>query len=79
MKTSRSAELSVPIEAVIHALRGERVILDADLAAIYGVETRALNQAVRRNLEKFPSDFMFRLSLAEARKLNRSQTVIGCR
>jgi len=47
------------------------------LARIYGVETRVLNQAVRRNLEKFPSDFMFRLRLPEARELNRSQTVIG--
>ena len=47
------------------------------LARIYGVETRVLNQAVRRNLEKFPSDFMFRLNLTEVRQLNRSQIVIG--
>ncbi|MCZ6624718.1 MAG: ORF6N domain-containing protein [Deltaproteobacteria bacterium] len=77
MKTERSAELSVPIETVIHTLRGERVILDADLAKIYGVETRVLNQAVRRNMKKFPSDFMFRISPTEARELNRSQTVIA--
>jgi hypothetical protein len=75
MKPDRATEPSAPIETAIRVLRGERVILDADLAQIYGVETRVLNQAVRRNLEKFPSDFMFRLSVTEARELNRSQTV----
>src|SRR6266699_2996228 len=40
-------------------LRGQRVILDRELAAIYGVETRALNQAIKRNMERFPEDFMF--------------------
>ncbi len=77
MKRKRAADLSVPIEMVIRTLRAERVILDTDLARVYGVETRVLNQAVQRNLEKFPSDFMFRLSLPEARELNRSQTVTG--
>jgi len=77
MKPDRAAELSAPIETAIRALRGERIILDADLARIYGVGTRVLNQAVRRNLEKFPSDFMFQLSLVEVRELNRSQFVIG--
>ena len=42
-------------------LRGQRVMLDADLADLYGVETRALNQAVKRNLERFPSEFMYKL------------------
>jgi hypothetical protein len=65
------------IAAAIHTLRGERVILDADLAAIYGVETRALNQAVKRNREKFPPDFLLQLSRAEVLALDRSQTVIG--
>jgi hypothetical protein len=46
-------------------LRGQRVILDADLAAIYGVTTGRLNEAVKRNAERFPEDFMFRLSAAE--------------
>ncbi|HXG53721.1 MAG TPA: ORF6N domain-containing protein [candidate division Zixibacteria bacterium] len=53
------------------------MILDADLARIYGVETRVLNQAVRRNREKFPADFMFQLNRVETRQLNRSQVVIG--
>jgi hypothetical protein len=47
------------IEKVIHFIRGERVILDADLARLCGVETRALVQAVKRNLQRFPKDFMF--------------------
>jgi hypothetical protein len=77
MKPDRASTQAAPIETAIQTLRGERVILDADLARIYGVETRVLNQAVRRNREKFPADFMFRLSRAEARQLNRSQVVMG--
>ena len=46
-------------------IRGVKVMLDYDLAAIYGVETRSLNQAVKRNMERFPQDFMFRLSEEE--------------
>ena len=46
-------------------VRGERVLLDADLATLYGVATGALNQAVKRNLERFPADFMFQLSIEE--------------
>lgn len=59
--------------------RGRAVILDADLAAIYGVETRVLNQAVKRNEDRFPEDFAFRLSLEEAKELRslRSQIVIS--
>jgi hypothetical protein len=49
----------------ITVLRGKRAILDADLAAIYGVTTGRLNEAVKRNAERFPEDFMFRLSVAE--------------
>ncbi|HEY2594815.1 MAG TPA: ORF6N domain-containing protein, partial [Chloroflexota bacterium] len=49
---------------------GHRVLLDSDLAALYGVEAKALNQAVRRNPERFPADFMFRLTLAEVRALS---------
>ena len=44
---------------IIMVVRGEKVILDFDLAALYGVETRHLNEQVRRNIEKFPDDFMF--------------------
>ena len=50
------------IETVIFFVRGERVILDADIAALYGVETKALVRAVKRNLERFPQDFMFQLT-----------------
>ena len=53
----------------IHILRGQRVLLDEDLAALYGVETKALNRAVKRNRERFPRDFMFRLTAAEAAAL----------
>jgi hypothetical protein len=77
MKSDRVSNDAIPIETAIQTLRGERVILDADLAKIYGVETRVLNQAVRRNRVKFPTDFMFRLNRAEARQLNRSQPVMG--
>jgi len=69
---------TVPIETSILVLRGQRVILAADLAKIYGVETRALNQAVKRNRERFPDDFTFRLTREEAEAIthSRSQSVI---
>lgn len=54
------------LQGRIHLVRGVRVILDADLARLYGVSTKRLNEAVSRNLERFPSDFMFRLGRAEA-------------
>jgi hypothetical protein len=63
-----------PIASAIRWIRGQKVILDEDLAALYGVETKALNQAVRRNRERFPEDFMFRLDTAEAAGL-KSQIV----
>ena len=68
----------IPIERIasqIYLIRGQKVMLDQDLAALYGVETRALNQAVTRNRSRFPEDFMFRLSWEEYRAL-RSQNVI---
>lgn len=49
----------------IYIIRGQKVMLDRDLALLYGVETKALKQAVRRNIERFPSDFMFEMSLEE--------------
>ena len=49
----------------IHLLRGQKVMLDQDLAALYGIETKAFNQAVKRNLERFPEDFMFELTHEE--------------
>jgi hypothetical protein len=67
------------IAAAILVLRGQKVILDADLAALYGIATKALNQAVKRNSKRFPADFMFRLDSAEIQLLNRSQFVTGSR
>lgn len=49
------------IKEAIYVIRGEKVMLDRDLALLYGVSTAALNQAVRRNLDRFPKDFMFQL------------------
>ena len=60
------------IRQKIYQIRGQRVMLDFDLAAMYGVETRALNQAVKRNIERFPEDFMFHLTKGELEIL-RSQ------
>ena len=60
------------IENLIQVIRGKQVILDRDLARLYGVETRVLNQAVQRNIERFPADFMFQLTKEEA-ELSRSQ------
>ena len=62
------------IADLVHAVRGERVIFDADLAVLYGVPTRALNQAVKRNRVRFPSDFMFQLTDKEWAAM-RSQSV----
>lgn len=64
------------IEACIFSLRGQHVLLDADLATLYGVETRAIVQAVKRNLSRFPEDFMFQLS-ADEYAILRSQFVIS--
>lgn len=54
--------MTLPVETVkgkIYLIRGQKVLLDSDLAELYGVETKVLNQAVRRNLKRFPQDFMF--------------------
>jgi hypothetical protein len=64
---------AVAIDDVIHTVRGERIILDADLARIYGVATKVLNQAVRRNRERFPADFLIELTNAEASQLQRAR------
>lgn len=68
MNTESTTQL-VPaerIERLIHLARGEKVMLDADLAKLYGVSTGAMNRAVRRNASRFPQDFMFQLSAEEA-------------
>ena len=53
------------IHQKIYEVRGEKVMLDFDLAALYSVQTKALNQAVKRNIDRFPADFMFQLSQKE--------------
>jgi len=64
------------IEQAIYVIRGSKVMLDKDLASLYGVSTKVLNQAVRRNLNRFPEDFMFQLNPDEANILrSRSQSV----
>ena len=81
-------DLAVPsenLDRLIHEIRGHKVMLDADLAQVYGVPTRTLNQAVKRNRGKFPPDFMFQLTAEELEDVrsqiatgsNRSQIGIG--
>jgi hypothetical protein len=62
-----------PIDSLILTIRGSKVLIDADLATIYGVKTRALNQAVKRNSERFPKDFIFQLSAKE-----KSEVITNC-
>jgi len=69
VETVTREKMLVPVELIegkILLIRGQKVMLDRDLAVLYGVETRALNQAVRRNIERFPEDFMLRLTRKES-------------
>ena len=75
-----TARIAVPLERIedrILLIRGHKVLLDADLAALYGVPTRRLNEQVKRNRARFPEDFVFRLSASETRALDRSQFATG--
>ena len=75
--TSESNLPTMPsIENMIHVIRGQQVMLDRDLAKLYEVETRTLNQQVKRNIDRFPEDFMFQLSHKEFSNL-KSQNVIS--
>ena len=70
----------LPLETItqrILLLRGQKVLLDADLAALYGVETKRLNEQVKRNTDRFPEDLMFRLTAWEVEALNQSQFATG--
>jgi hypothetical protein len=69
---NKSAPIDIP--SAIHIIRGQRMILDADLALLYGVSTKALNQAVKRNRERFPETFAFQLARNEVNAM-RSQSV----
>jgi len=80
--TRKAADSKIPtaslasVESIIHTIRSERVILDADLARLYGVPTKVFNQAVRRNRYKFPADFLLELTSVEAELLRRSRSQI---
>lgn len=63
------------VENLIYTIRGQKVMLDADLAKLYGYETKAFNQQVKRNIERFPADMMFQLNDDEVKELSRSQFV----
>ena len=75
-----SVSSSIPVERIerrILLVRGQKVLLDRDLAELYGVETRVLNQAVRRNIDRFPEDFMFALSREEILRISQTVTSSG--
>jgi hypothetical protein len=79
---TRRAGVSIPSERIdsrIYLVRGQKVLLDRDLAELYGTTTRLVNQAVRRNLERFPSDFLIRLSREEIRRISQFETSSGLR
>lgn len=76
MATPKDFGYLIPVEHLdrgILLIRGQRVMLDADLAALFGVSTRALNQAIKRNLDRFPADFLFQLSPEE-----KAEVVTNC-
>jgi hypothetical protein len=69
MKFTRTSGKTIAIDSVIHTVRGGKIILDAHLARIYGVTTKRLNEQVKRNVRRFPSDLAFRLSNVELQHL----------
>ena len=68
--------VSTGVEKMIQIVRGKQVLLDRDIATLYGVETRAINQAVKRNIERFPERYCFQLTKNELENL-KSQNVIS--
>jgi hypothetical protein len=79
-KDAPAGQLPVPeqlIERRIYLIRGQKVMLDNDLAELYQVPTKRLNEAVKRNADRFPEDFMFQLTGEEAEEMNRSQIATG--
>ena len=76
----KAEPVKIPVERLekaIFLIRGEKVMLDRDLAELYGVETRTLNQSVKRNLERFPDDFMFELTREEIIGISQVVTSSG--
>ena len=67
----------ISVEDFILTIRGQKVILDADLSGFYGVTTKRLNEQVKRNSDRLPPDFMFRLNREDIELLNRSQIATG--
>lgn len=81
LMTSKSPAV-IPAELIekrIYVIRAQKVILDSDLAELYGVPTMRLNVQVKRNIDRFPADFMFRLTTEEAKLADLSQIAIGSR
>lgn len=77
---SPADNLPVPVEVIerrIYLIRGQKVMLDSDLANLYQVETKALNRAVQRNADRFPEDFMLQLTTDEAESLDSSEESVG--
>ena len=72
----KKEDLLAYIQSKIYVIRGKKVMLDRDLAELYGVETRTLNQKVKRNLRRFPSDFMFQMTKEDIEEW-KSQIVIS--
>jgi len=66
----------ITIQNKIHEVNGIKIMLDFDLAELYEVETRVLNQAIKRNIDSFPEDFMFRLTIEEWEEISSSQSVM---
>ena len=78
-KPSPSEQLPIPVEMIerrIYQIRGHKVMLDADLAELYGVPTKVFNQQVRRNRDRFPADFMFQLTAGEDHALKEVRHAI---
>src|SRR5262245_50540335 len=73
MKTKNVPAKTTNVTSAIQTIRGQKVILDTDLARIYGVTTKRLNEQVKRNLDRFPGDFLFQLTAAE-----KSEVVANC-
>ena len=77
---SAHGSISIPVQQITRAIlsvRGRRIILDSDLATLYGVTTKRLNEQVKRNLNRFPEDFLFQLARTEVEALNRSHFATG--
>ena len=76
-ENKREVTATARIEEAILLIRGQKVMLDSALAALYGVRTKILNKAVKRNLDRFPADFMFQLTKEEAQSWLASRFQIG--